>query len=259
MSVELYLGDCLEKMRAIPTASVNAVIADLPYGTTRCAWDAIIPFVPLWAEYNRVLVPGGPVVLTACQPFTSALVMSNPLMFRYSWVWEKTAATGHLDAKRRPLRAHEDILVFCAKAPPYYPQMTHGHARKVSLDRHKIGCVQSSVYGKCKTLTSYDSTDRYPRSVIKFASDRQKQNLHPTQKPLSLMEYLVLTYTRPGEFILDNAMGSGTTGVACVRTDRSFIGMEISEQYFKVAEKRIREAQDQLHIPFAPMCESDGS
>lgn len=233
--VTLMLGDCLERMREIESGTVDLVLADLPYGTTRCAWDSIIPLAPLWEQYRRVLKRRGAVVLTAMQPFTSALVLSNPDWFLYDWVWEKGNATGFLNAKKQPLRAHESVLVFCAGQPTYNPQFTHGHARKTT----KRKTVTSECYGKSLTLTDYDSTSRYPRSVQPFSSDKQRGNYHPTQKPVALMEYLVRTYSNPGELVLDNVMGSGTAGVACRNAGRRFIGIEQDEAHFGTAQRRI--------------------
>lgn len=238
MSATLLLGDCLERMKAIRDGAVDLVLADLPYGTTACRWDTVIPFAPLWAEYRRVCKPNAAIVLTASQPFTSALVMSNPSRFKYDWCWEKTTASGHLNCKKMPMRAHESILVFSFGSPAYHPQKTNGHERKTArnVDRSK---KLSDCYGSQAGVTSYDSTERYPRSVIKTSTDRQKSRLHPTQKPVALMEYLIRTYTNEGQLVLDNTMGSGTTGVACINTGRNFIGIERDQKYFAVAEKRV--------------------
>jgi site-specific DNA-methyltransferase (adenine-specific) len=238
MSADLLLGDCLERMAEIPDGSVDMVMCDLPYGTTACKWDSVIPFAPLWVAYRRVCKPRAAIVLTACQPFTSALVMSNPSMFKYDWCWEKTAASGHLNAKKMPMRAHESVLVFCEGTPLYIPQKTKGHPRKVSTAEHKRNCKATENYG-AHGLHSYDSTERYPRSIVKFSSDKQKSALHSTQKPVALMEYLIRTYSNEGDTVLDNTMGSGTTGVACINTGRNFIGIERDEKYFAIAKARI--------------------
>lgn len=236
--ITLLQGDCLEKMNEIPDNSVDMVMADLPYGTTQNKWDSIIPLVPLWNEYRRVCKLNAAIVLTASQPFTSVLVSSNIRAFKYDWVWEKTTASGHLNSKKMPLRAHESVLVFGFGKIPYFPIKTYGHPRKsaknVDRSRKLSGC-----YGNQRGITSYDSTDRFPRSVQKFSTDRQKSSLHPTQKPVALMEYLIRTYSIDGQLILDNAMGSGTTGVACVNTNRRFIGIEKDEEYFGIASRRI--------------------
>ena len=248
--VKLYLGDCLELMKDIPDKSIDAIICDLPYGTTYCQWDIVIPFEPLWQQYERVIKDNGAIVLFGSQPFTSMLIMSNIKWFKYEWVWEKTQATGYLDAKRRPMRAHENICVFYKKQPTYNFQKTFGHKRKVSLAVHKQNTEknQTEIYNKADKFSDYDTTERYPRSVLLFKSDKQKCSLHPTQKPVALLEYLIKTYTNEGETVLDNTMGSGTTGVACVNTNRNFIGIEIDPTYFAIAEKRIAEAQKQPRL-----------
>lgn len=231
----LHLGDCLDVLKTIPDASVDLILADLPYGTTMCHWDSVIPMEKLWPEYKRVIKPAGAIVLTAMQPFSSMLVASNPAMFRYEWIWEKGNATGFLNAKKQPLRAHESALVFYNKQPTYNPQMTTGHKRKTTRRR----TVDSDCYGKAIQLTEYDSTTRYPRSVQFFSSDKQRGSYHPTQKPVAWMEFLVKTYTNEGDVVLDNTMGSGTTGVACMRTGRHFIGIENEEPMFTIATDRL--------------------
>lgn len=236
--VTLMPGDCLELMPWIADGSVDMVLCDLPYGTTQNKWDAVIPFDQLWAEYRRVVRKGGAIVLTAAQPFTSALVMSNPALFKYQWVWEKSVATNFLNAKKQPLRNHEDILVFYADQPTYNPQMVPGE-RKTS---RRIG-TKTANYGKADKETFYDSTERYPLSVQRFGSRIDGAALHPTQKPVALMEYLIRTYTNPGDTVLDNTMGSGTTGVAAVNTGRHFIGIERDPGYFDIASARIDAAQ----------------
>ncbi len=232
------LGDCLERMKEIESGSVDMILTDPPYGTTACKWDSVIDLPPMWEQLKRVIKPNGAIVMTACQPFTSVLTCSNLPMFKYSLVWEKTTATGHLNAKRMFMRAHEDILVFYKKPPTYTPQKTTGHTRKVSSAASKVNCLKTQVY--CEHgLTSYDSTERYPRSVIKTSTDKQKSKLHPTQKPVSLMEYLIKTYTKEGEIVLDFTMGSGTTGVAAKNLQRDFIGIEMDEGYFNIAKDRV--------------------
>jgi site-specific DNA-methyltransferase (adenine-specific) len=195
----------------------------------------------MWDQLKRIIKPNGAIVMTAAQPFTSILVSSNIGMLKEHLVWEKTTATGHLNAKRKFMRAHEDLLVFCSKQPTYNPQMTHGHKRKTAKNVDRA-LKQSDVYGGQSGVTSYDSTSRYPRSVIKTSTDKQKSKLHPTQKPVALMEYLIKTYTDGGDTVLDFTMGSGTTGVACANTGRNFIGIELNREYYHVARKRIAEA-----------------
>ena len=229
------MGDCLQVLAEIQGGTADMVLADLPYGTTECAWDSVIPFEPLWAELLRVTKEDAAIVLTAAQPFTSRLVMSMPDLFRYEWIWEKGNATGFLNAKKQPLRAHESALVFYRKQPTYNPQMTSGHERKTTSRKS----VNSECYGKALQLTSYDSTERYPRSVQFFSSDKQSGSYHPTQKPVALMEYLIRTFTDPGMTVLDCTMGSGTTGVAALRSGRKFVGIEIDPGYFGTAQERI--------------------
>lgn len=245
--MKLYLGDCLQIMKKIPDTSVNMILCDLPYGTTNCSWDSILPFDNLWTEYKRIIKDNGAIVLTASQPFTTALIASNIDMFRYEWIWEKTQATGFLNSKHRPLKAHENICVFYKKQPTYNFQKTTGHKKKVSLARHKNNTKknQTEIYNKADSFSDYESTERYPRSVLLFPSDKQKSALHPTQKPLALFEYLIKTYSNIGDTILDNCMGSGTTGVACKKLNRNFIGIEIDTEYYNIAKRRIKETSKQ--------------
>jgi len=233
----LLLGDCLEILPVIvASASVDAVICDLPYGTTRNKWDSIIPLDLIWKEYQRVCK--GPIILTAAQPFTSALVMSNLDEFKYCWIWEKNKATGHLNAKKQPMRAHEDIVIFYKERSIYNPQMGIGKAYSNS---HKPG-DSGDCYGSVAFSSVKNCETRYPRSILKIDVD-VKAEFHPTQKPVALMEYLIRTYTNESDVVLDNCMGSGTTGVACVNTNRKFIGIEKDINYFRIASDRIREAQ----------------
>ena len=233
----LMHGDCLEMMASIPDGSVDMVLCDLPYGTTQNKWDSVIPFEPLWAHYKRICK--GAIVLTAAQPFTSALVMSNARMFRYQWVWEKTQAVGHLNAWRRPMQLHEDVVVFSAAAPPYFPIIID---KPVENQRPITARTKpSSNYGTHKLDAHRCPPDKsMPRSIVKFTNVQGQ--VHPTQKPVALMEYLIRTYTNEGETVLDNCMGSGTTGVACVNTGRNFIGIEQDEKYFNIAKQRIEDA-----------------
>lgn len=240
-TVQLIQGDCLEYMKEIPDGSVDMVLCDLPYGTTHNRWDAVIPTAPLWEQYNRVLKDNGVVVLFGTGLFSADLMNSQRKAWRYNLVWEKSTVTGFLNAKKQPLRKHEDILVFYRKLPVYNPQITDGHPRKISTAAHKRNCAKSPNYGDYG-LTTYDSTKRYPVSVLKFKTDKQKSALHPTQKPVALLEYLIKTYTNEGETVLDNCMGSGSTGVACVNTNRKFVGIELDEKYFEIARNRIDEA-----------------
>jgi DNA modification methylase len=239
----LILGDCLEVMKKIESNSIQLILCDLPYGTTRCSWDTIIPFEPLWKEYNRILKDNGAIVLNASQPFTTKLINSNIEMFKYEWIWEKTQATGHLDAKNRPMKAHENVCVFYNKQPIYNFQKTYGHSRKVVLANHQKKSTknQAEIYNKCDNFTDYDTTERYPRSVLVFASDKQTESLHPTQKPVALMEYMVKTYTNENDLVLDNCIGSGTTAIACINLNRNFIGIEKLLKFYKISENRIKQ------------------
>lgn len=240
--INLIHGDCLTEMAKIADKSIDMIFCDLPYGTTaRNKWDSIIPFPMLWEQYNRIIKDDGVIALWAQMPFTAKLVMSNSNMFRYEWIIEKTSATGFLNAKKMPMKAHENVLIFYKKLPTYNPQMTHGHQRKVSKAEHKVNCKKTTDYGE-HGLTTYDSTDRYPRDVLTFKWDKQKSRLHPTQKPVEACEYFIKTYTNEGDIVLDNCMGSGTTGVACKNLNRKFIGMELDEQYFDIARERIENA-----------------
>jgi site-specific DNA-methyltransferase (adenine-specific) len=223
-------------MKAIPDGSVDMVLCDLPYGTTQNKWDCPIELLRLWPEYWRVCKPNAAIVLTAQTPFDKVLGCSQLGHLKYEWVWEKTAATGFLNAKKAPLKAHENVLVFYKKPPTYNPQMTAGHViKRVSVTHTN----HSSNYGKQMTREPYESTERYPRSVQKFAKDNRLANEHPTQKPVALMEYLIRTYTHEGDTVLDNTMGSGTTGVAAINTGRRFIGIERDPDYFTIAAERI--------------------
>lgn len=238
--MELMLGDCLERMAEIEPGSVDLVLTDPPYGTTACKWDAVIPFEPMWAAVKRVLKPNCAAVFTASQPFTSALVMSNPGWFRYGWVWQKSKASNYLLAKKQPLKDYEDILVFCSAAPPYFPQFTDGDAYKP-----RPGRKATEVYNPSRDPMHRNGSTgpRYPKAVQYFkTAEAEGRVSHPTQKPVALMEYLIRTYTNEGETVLDFTMGSGTTGVACVNTGRRFIGIERDEGYFRIAQERIASA-----------------
>lgn len=245
-NIKLYQGDCLEVMKEIPDESIDMVLCDLPYGiTARNKWDIVIPFNKLWEQYNRVIKNNGAIVLFGSGMFTSSLMQSNPKMWRYNLIWHKTTPTGFLNANRMPLRAHEDIVVFYKSLPIYNPQKTKGHERKVSKAEHKINSKKTDDYGK-HGLTTYDSTERYPTSVLTFSTDKQKAALHPTQKPVALLEYLIKTYTNGGMTVLDNCMGSGSTGVACKNLGRNFIGIELDEKYFNIAKQRIEQSNSKF-------------
>lgn len=233
---ELWQGDCLELMNDIPEKSVDCIITDLPYGTTQCKWDTIIPFEPLWKQYNRIIKDNGAIVLFGTEPFSSHLRLSNLKNYKYDWIWDKVKGTGFLNAKRQPMRNHELISVFYKKQCTYNPQKTYGHKMKKS---YRSKDLQTDVYGEMKNDYTYESTERYPRSIQVFSTDTQNSSLHPTQKPVALIEYLIKTYTNEGELVFDSCMGSGTTGVACINTNRRFIGIELDNNYFKIAKERI--------------------
>ena len=238
--IQLIKGECIEQMKLIPDGSIDAIITDPPYGTTACKWDSVIPFEPMWEQLNRIIKPNGAIVLFGSEPFSSALRMSNIKNYKYDWIWEKTQATGHLNAKKQPLRSNELISVFYKKQCTYNPQKTQGHKPMNSGVRKLSVQNKSEVYGKAtKELPFGGNTDRYPRTNIVFKSDKQKSYLHPTQKPILLMEYLIKTYTNENETVLDFTMGSGSTGVAAVNTNRSFIGIEMDDKYFEIATNRI--------------------
>ena len=230
-------GDCLELMKEIPDKSIDMVLCDLPYGTTKNKWDSVIPLNKLWKQYERIIKDNGAIVLFSQMPFSAELVHSNLKLFKYEWIWQKDNGTGFLNAKKMPLKVHENILVFYKKLPLYNPQMRTGFKPyKCKQGRH------STNYGAYEQGHITESNgERYPIDIIKFKKD---SGLHPTQKPVELLEYLIKTYTNEGETVLDNCMGSGSTGVACINTNRNFIGYELDEKYFKIAEERINEQQN---------------
>lgn len=237
---KIYTGECLETMREIPDDSIDMILCDLPYGTTQCKWDTIIPLEELWKEYKRVIKQNAAVVLTSAQPFTSVLISSNIKEFKYNWIWEKSKATGYLNAKKMPMRAHEDVCVFYKKPPVYNPQMW----QSTPYNKGKAH-RPTEVYGKQKSvLVKNDTGMRYPRTVQYFkTAESEGKVYHPTQKPLALFEYLIKTYTNEGDVVLDNCIGSGTTALAAIKTNRNFIGIEINPEYVDVANARIRELQ----------------
>ena len=235
-----YLGDCLDVMKLIDNNSIDMILCDLPYGVTKNKWDSVIDLDKLWGEYERVIKANGAIVLFGQDKFSAKLMLSNEKMHRYNLIWEKTTPTGHLNAKKMPLRSHEDLLVFYKQLPTYNPQKTTGHERKVSTAIHKRNSKKTSNYGE-HGLTTYDSTERYPKSVLKFATDKQKSSLHPTQKPLALIEYLIATYSNEGETILDNCAGSGTTGLAAKNLNRNYIMIENDKVNYEICIERVGE------------------
>lgn len=243
----IYHGDCLDLMKDIPDKSIDMILCDLPYGTTACKWDTIIPFEPLWEQYKRIIKDNGAIVLTASQPFTSALIMSNISMFKYESIWNKKSTTGFLNSKIMPLRQHENILIFSKDKTNYYPIMeTRGKPRNKGSYNKKKG-DGDMCYGKFENQTSFNNI-YYPTSIVDISNTNQKNKVHPTQKPVPLFEYLIKTYTNEGDLVLDNCMGSGTTAVACINTGRNFIGIEKDEEYFNMAQKRVKEAQGQSKL-----------
>ena len=239
--MNLIHGDCLEEMKHVKSGSVDMVLADPPYGTTACKWDSVIALEPMWEQLKRVIKPNGAIVMTASQPFTSALVMSNPKMFKYCWVGEKNLKTGNLNARRMPMGGHEDIVVFCKKSPTYNPQK---RKRTTEVKSGNKKNSKTSVYGGQREDYLDRQTDLIsPDTVIKGAKcvHNSSGKVHPTQKPVALMEYLIETYTNAGEAVLDFTMGSGTTGVACKRLGRDFIGIEKDADYYDIACKRIND------------------
>lgn len=230
----LYQGDCLELMKAIPDSSMDMILCDLPYGTTQNKWDSVIDLNSVWSEYKRIC--RGAIVLTAQSPFDKVLGASNINMLRYEWIWRKEAGTGFLNAKKAPLKDHENVLVFYDKPPTYNPQMRTGFKPYKCAQ----GKTKSENYGSQTGAVTVSNGERYPVTVLDFPRDKAK--VHPTQKPVALMEYLIRTYTNEGDTVLDNCMGSGTTGVACANTGRRFIGMEQDAGYFKIAQERIEQA-----------------
>ena len=251
--MELFNGDCLEVMKSIPDKSVDMVLCDLPYGTTACKWDVPLPLKQLWEQYDRITKKNAAILLFSAQPFTTDLICSNRKNFRYEIIWQKTQASGFLNANKMPLRAHENILVFYKNLPTYNPI-------KTSVNRKDIGRVKqgnemrSQVYGTDMMRAIWVETGlRYPTDVIKFSNwngslfgKNVSHIKHPTAKPVDLLEYLIKSYSNPGDTILDNCMGSGSTGVACVKTNRDFIGIELDDNYFSIAKDRIEAAQKEV-------------
>ena len=234
--IDLYNGDCLEIMKNISDKSVDMILCDLPYGTTACKWDTVIPFEPLWEQYNRIIKDNGAIVLFGSEPFSSALRMSNIKNFKYDWIWDKVNRyTGYGSCKYAPLKRYEIVSVFYKSKPTYNPQMMQGKPYK------KTGDYSSKIYGTDKIKKhGKNNGERYPFNILQYKGDDKKNGfLHPTQKPVALLEYLIRTYTNEGETVLDFTMGSGSTGVACVNTNRRFIGIELDDKCFEIAKQRI--------------------
>lgn len=241
--IDIFNGDCLDIMPMLPSGSVDLILCDLPYGTTACKWDAVIPFDALWASYHRIAKPNAAIVLTASQPFTTALIASNYRDFKYNWTWDKVnGIRGHLNAKKQPMRCLEDVAVFYRAQPTYNPQMRAG-----GYISRKTKPGQSDGFGKVTGIDAGRKIDAlYPLNLLSIPSHDPNNSVHPTQKPVALMEYLIRTYTNEGDTVLDNTMGSGTTGVACANTGRKFIGIERDPDYFAIAQSRIAAASANL-------------
>lgn len=238
---KIYNVDCLEGMKEIDDKSINMILCDLPYGTTQCKWDIIIPFELLWEQYERIIKDNGTIILTACQPFTSLLITSNLKWFKYIWVWEKSKATGFLNAKKRPLVAHEDIVVFFKKSPRYNPQFTYKEPYNKGIRKQQ---TQDDIYGQFQQAEVKSDGKRYPRSVLYFkTAESEGKVFHKTQKPIALFEYLIKTYTNENDLVLDNCMGSGTTAVAARNTNRNYIGFETNKEYYDLANERIHQIE----------------
>ena len=236
MNVErLIHGDCLEVMKNIPDKSIDMILCDLPYGTTACKWDVIIPFDKLWEQYHRIIKNNGAIILTASQPFTSMLVMSNIKNFKYCWTWDKTTAKGHLVAKYRPLQQTEDILVFGKNKINYYPIMVDRPKEKIVKSYE---CKRTEIMGGSSKKQIKEYTQWYPKTILQYKTERGQ---HPTQKPVALFEYLIKTYTKENDVVLDNCAGSGTTGIACINTNRNYILIEKEEKYVDIIKNRILE------------------
>ena len=243
-----YQGDCLVEMSKIADKSVDMILCDLPYNTTQAAWDLIIPFEPLWKQYERIIKDNGAIVITSAEPFTSALIMSKVELFKYRWTWNKSRPTNHLNAKKQPLRVIEDVCVFYKKQAVYNPQLRDRKRENIRTTNYIPDTSKNTLYGKVRIDYKYnegrviDIEKGYPLDYIEIVgvgTNSKEGRFHNTQKPVELMEYLIKTYTNEGETVLDNCMGSGTTGVACKKTGRHFIGIEKDEKYFEIAVSRV--------------------
>lgn len=235
--IDLKQGDCLELMKDIPDGSVDMILCDLPYGTTKCSWDTVIPFKPLWGQYNRIIKDNGAIVLFGSEPFSTTLRYSNLKNYKYDWIWSKTKPSNFLNCKKQPMRKYENISVFYKKQCTYNPQGI------VLSDKHNRNSLKENTYGKVREFHQEVTYTNYPHNILEYANIVGANCVHPTQKPVELLEYLIKTYTNEGDTALDNCMGSGSTGVACVNTCRNFIGIELDGGYFEIAKSRISEAE----------------
>ncbi|NLP24168.1 MAG: site-specific DNA-methyltransferase [Syntrophomonadaceae bacterium] len=243
--IDLLHGDCLELMQDMPDKSIDMILCDLPYGTTACKWDSVIPFEPLWEQYNRIVKDNGAIVLFGSEPFSSNLRVSNIKNYKYDWKWDKVKPSTGLHAKIMPLKDYEDIIVFYKKKTTYNPQMKESNIR---IDKPRIANNGEAFGGKEVLRQHKNNGLSYPRAILRFSNANQNNRVHPTQKPVPLLEYLIKTYTNEGETVLDNCMGSGSTGVACVNTNRNFIGIELDDEYFEIAKQRIERHMRQISI-----------
>ena len=248
---QIKQGDCLELMKEIPDGSVDMILCDLPYGTSACKWDSVIPFENLWKQYERIITDCGVIALFGSEPFSSSLRQSNLKLYKYDWKWEKPSGANFLNFKYQPAKVHEDIVVFGKMASSYskkgnmtyIPQMEQGTPYKQMSGKQKNESNNSTVRSPIQQVVTENTGERYPRSIIRFPLDKDK--MHPTQKPIALLEYLIRTYTNEGETVLDCCMGSGSTGVACLNTNRNFIGYELDSTYFEIAKKRLEGAENE--------------
>jgi DNA modification methylase len=243
---KVYNEDCLIGMSRIADKSVDMILCDLPYGTTQNRWDSVIPFQDLWRSYERVIKDNGAIVLTAQTPFDKVLGASKLDWLKYEWIWEKDRPTGFLNANKMPMKAHENVLVFYKCLPTYNPQKTYGHK---PMNKSGKALKKTSNYGNFEKVETGGNTERHPRSIIEFnVVNSQHGIVHPTQKPVALFEYLIKTYTNEGETVLDNCMGSGTTAIACINTNRNYIGFEKEEKYYQIIQDRIKKHTPQLKL-----------
>lgn len=251
--IQIRQGDCLELMKEIPDKSIDMILCDLPYGTTKNKWDSVLPFDKMWEQYDRIIKENGCIALFADGMFMSDLMQSNKKLWRYNLVWDKELISGFLNANRMPLRSHEEICIFYKKLPTYNPQFTegeplHGMGTKFSQEKNK-----NNNYGNFDSCNNPSAkrtgdTKKYPKSIVKFPRPASCVMIHPTQKPVELLEWLIKTYTNENDLVLDNCMGSGSTGVACINTNRNFIGYELDEHYFQIAKERLEQHECKTNI-----------
>lgn len=243
-----YNMDCFQGFNLIDDKSIDLILCDLPFGKTQNEWDVILPLDKLWQQYERIIKDNGAILLFGMEPFSSRLRLSNIDLYKYDWIWQKTNPKGHMNAKKQPMRAHEVISVFYKSQPTYNPQMTHGHQRKTARNEYTREKDGAGCYGKEKRNTFYDSTDRYPLDVQIFSNGDQTKKIHPTEKPVPMLEYFILTYTNTGDLVLDNCAGSGSTGKAAHNTGRRFIGFEKDREIYKRGYKSWKEHTSQITL-----------